>query len=75
MWNEPMPKWRTARNQYQCQGHDCAKVIAPGERYLDGSPSRRKNCHLRYCPECAEPVVQRANAYHFFNGQSDPKSG
>ena len=35
MWNEPMPKWRTARKQHQCQGDGCAKVIAPGERYLD----------------------------------------
>ncbi len=37
MWNEPMPKWRTARKQHQCQGDGCAKVIASGERYLDRS--------------------------------------
>ena len=73
MWDEPMPKWRTARKQYQCQGDGCAKVIATGERYLDGV-QRAENCHLRYCQECAEPVVQRASAYHFLNGQSDPKT-
>jgi len=35
MWNEPMPTWRTARKQHQCQGDGCAQVIAVGERYLD----------------------------------------
>ena len=29
MWNEPMPKWRTAQKQHQCEGDGCAKVIAP----------------------------------------------
>jgi len=60
--NGPMPKWRTARNRYQCQGDGCAKVIAPGERYLD-KYFRHPKRHLRYCRECAEPVVQRANFY------------
>ena len=35
MWNEPMPKWRKAQKQHQCQGEGCARIIAPGERYLD----------------------------------------
>jgi hypothetical protein len=35
MWNEPMPQWRKARKQYQCQGDGCAKLIVLGERYLD----------------------------------------
>ncbi|MGA8825717.1 MAG: hypothetical protein WB613_23120 [Pseudolabrys sp.] len=33
MLGEPMPKWRKAQKQHQCQS--CAKVIAYGERYLD----------------------------------------
>lgn len=71
MWNEPMPTWRTARKQHQCQGDGCAKVIAPGERYLDRALRHPTNSHLRYCQECAEPVIARANGYHFFNGRSD----
>src|SRR6516164_7520400 len=68
MRNEPMPKWRTAQKQHQCQGDGCAKVIAPGDRYLDQALTHPTNSHLRYCQECAEPVIQRANGYHFFNG-------
>src|SRR5262245_53556781 len=71
MWNEPMPKWRTARKQYQCQGDACAKSIDPGERYLDRSLRDPANSHLRYCEKCAEPVIARAEGYHFFNGRDD----
>jgi hypothetical protein len=71
MWGEPMPKWRTAQKQHQCQGDGCAKVIAPGERYLDRALRQPTHGHLRYCQECAEPVIQRANGYHFFNGRND----
>ena len=28
MWDEPMPKWRKAQKQHQCQGDGCAKVTA-----------------------------------------------
>src|SRR6478672_4243501 len=62
MWNEPMPKWRTARKQYQCQGDGCAKVIAPGERYLDSALRHRTNSPLRYCQECAKPIICSAVA-------------
>jgi hypothetical protein len=71
MWNEPMPKWRTAQKQHRCQGDDCAKVIAPGERYLDKPLRHPRNSHRRYCQKCAGPVIARANAYHFFNGRND----
>jgi 5-methylcytosine-specific restriction endonuclease McrA len=71
MWNEPMPKWRTARKQYQCHGDGCAKVIAPGERYLDRTVRHPANLHLRYCQECAEPVLERAKNYHGFRGRND----
>lgn len=71
MWNEPMPKWRTAQKQHQCQGDGCAKVIAPGERYLDRGLRHPTHSHLRYCQECAEPVIAMANNYHFFRGRSD----
>jgi hypothetical protein len=70
MWNEPMPKWRTARKQYQCQGDGCAKVIAPGERYLDSALRHRTNSPLRYCQECAKPIIARANDYHMFRGRN-----
>src|SRR5262249_55117783 len=71
MWGEPMPRWRRAQKQHQCQGDGCAKVIARGERYLDRALRLPTNSHLRYCQECAEPVTQRANGYHFFNGRND----
>jgi 5-methylcytosine-specific restriction endonuclease McrA len=71
MWNEPMPKWRTARKHYQCQGDGCAKAIAPGERYLDKVLRDPQNSHLRYCPQCAELVIESAKGYHFFNGRND----
>jgi 5-methylcytosine-specific restriction endonuclease McrA len=71
MWNEPMPKWRTARKQYQRWGDGCAKVIAPGARYLDRAIRDPEHSHLRYCQECAEPVMARANSYHFFDGRND----
>jgi 5-methylcytosine-specific restriction endonuclease McrA len=71
MCNEPMPKWRTAQKQHQCQGDGCAKVIAPGERYLDRVLRDPTHSHLRYCQECAEPVIARANGYHFFDGRND----
>lgn len=71
MWGEPMPTWRKAQKQHQCQGGGCTKVIAPGERYLDQSLRHPTKRHLRYCQECAEPVIQRANSYHFFNGRND----
>jgi len=71
MWNETTPKWRTAQKQHQCQGDGCAKVIAPGERYLDRALRHPANSHLRYCQECAEPVVAKADGYHFFNGRND----
>jgi 5-methylcytosine-specific restriction endonuclease McrA len=71
MWNEPMPKWRTARKQYQCWGDGCAKVIAPGARYLDRAIRDPEHSHLRYCQECAEPVMARANSYHFFDGRNE----
>ncbi len=71
MWGEPMPKRRKAQEQHQCQGDGCAKVIARGERYLDRALRHPTNSHLRYCRECAEPVIARANGYHFFNGRND----
>lgn len=71
MWGEPMPTWRRAQKQHQCQGNGCAKVIARGERYLDRALRDPPHSHLRYCRECAEPVIARANGYHFFNGRSD----
>ncbi len=71
MWGEPVPKWRTARKQHQCQGDGCAKVIATGERYLDRAVRHPTNSHLRYCKECAEPVIERANSYHMFRGRND----
>lgn len=71
MWNEPMPKWRIARKQHRCQGDGCDKVIAFGERYLDKSVRERANGHLRYCAECAEPVMAAATSYHFFNGRNE----
>jgi hypothetical protein len=71
MWNEPMPKWRTARKQYRCQGNGCAKVIAPGQRYLDRALAHWTNRHLRYCQQCAGPVIERANRYHSLNGRND----
>jgi len=71
MWNEPMPKWRKAQKQHQCQGDGCAKAIAYGERYLDRALRDPAHTHLRYCQECAEPVMARANGYHFFRGRND----
>jgi hypothetical protein len=71
MWNEPMPKWRTARKQYQCRGDGCAKVIAPGERYHDSAIRHRTNNPLRYCQACAKPIIARANDYHMFRGRID----
>ena len=71
MWGEPMPTWRRAQKQHQCQGDGCGKVIAKGERYLDRALRIPMNKHLRYCEKCAEPVIARANGYHFFNGRSD----
>ena len=71
MWNEPMPKWRTARKQHQCQGDDCTKIIEPGDRYLDQSLRHPENSHLRYCNDCAEPVMASAKGYHFFRGRND----
>jgi len=72
MWNEPTPKWRTARKQYQCQGDGCAKVIASGEQYLDRALNQPAHSHLRYCKECAGPVVEGAAAYHFFSRSDFP---
>jgi hypothetical protein len=66
-----MPKWRKAQKQHQCQGDGCTKVIAPGERYLDRALRHPRNSHLRYCQECAGPVIQMANGYHFFDGRND----
>lgn len=71
MWNEPMPMWRKAQKQHQCQGDACTKVIAPGERYLDRTLRHPAHSHLRYCQECAEPVIEKANNYHFFRGRND----
>jgi hypothetical protein len=71
MLGEPMPKWRRAQKQHQCQGDGGAKVIARGEHYLDRALRHPPNSHLRYCQECAEPVISEANGYHFFNGRSD----
>jgi len=71
MWGEPMPKWRTAQKQHQCQGDGCAKVIARGDRYLDRALREPTHSHLRYRQECAEPVIQRANGYRFLNGRND----
>ena len=71
MWDEPMPKWRKAQKQHQCQGDGCAKAIAYGERYLDRALRDPAHTHLRYCQECAEPVIAKANGYHFFRGRND----
>lgn len=71
MWNEPKPTWRVARKQHQCQGDGCTKDIASGERYLDRALRDPAHSHLRYCQECAEPIMARANSYHFFNGRND----
>jgi 5-methylcytosine-specific restriction endonuclease McrA len=70
-WSEPKPKWRTAQKQYQCQGDGCTKVIAPGERYLDRTIRHPAHGHVRYCQECAEPVIRRAEGHHIFNGRND----
>lgn len=52
MWGEPMPKWRKAQKQHQCQGDGCAKIIAVGEGYLDQAlrdpPHRRFYFLARY---------------------------
>ncbi|QIG50423.1 HNH endonuclease [Nordella sp. HKS 07] len=71
MWNEAMPKWRTAHKQHQCQGEDCGKVILIGERYLDKVLSDPEHTHQRYCQECAGPVMAKAKSYHYFNGRND----
>lgn len=71
MWNEPMPKWRKARKQYQCQGDDCGEVIEPGERYLDRAVRQPENGHLRYCRKCAEPIMENASGHHSFRGRND----
>jgi len=72
MWNEPMPKWRTAQEaEHQCQGDGCAKVIAAGEQYLDRALRNSENGHLRYCEKCAEPFIAQADSYHFFNGRNN----
>jgi hypothetical protein len=71
MWNEPMPTWRMARKEHQCQGEGCAKIIKPGELYLDRTLRNPTNSHLRYCRDCAEPITARAKSYHAFNGRSD----
>lgn len=71
MWGEPLPSWRKARKQYQCQGDGCAQVIAQGDRYLDRSLREPLHSHLRYCQRCAEPVLAAAEGYHFFNGRND----
>jgi hypothetical protein len=67
MWDEPTPKWRTARKQYQCKGEGCAKVIASGEQYLDKALIQPAHSHFRYCKQCAEFVVAEAAGYHFFS--------
>ena len=72
MWNEPTPKWRTARKQYQCQGDGCAKVIASGEQYLDRALNQPAHSHLRYCKECAEPVGEGAADDHFLSRSDLP---
>lgn len=66
-----MPKWRTARKQHQCEGDGCTNVIALGERYLDRTLRDPAHTHLRYCQDCAVPIMARANSYHFFNGRND----
>jgi len=71
MWNEPIPKWRTARKQHHCQGEGCSQVITSGERYLDRTLRDSTHCHLRYCQECGETVLALASGYHFFNGRND----
>jgi hypothetical protein len=42
--------------------------VAHGERYLDSALRHRTNGHLRYCQECAKPVVARATGYHMLRG-------
>jgi HNH endonuclease len=71
MWGEPMPTWRKAQKEHQCQGDGCTKIIARGERYLDRALRQPSNSHLRYCQECAEPVMAMANGYHCLNGRND----
>jgi hypothetical protein len=56
MWNEPMPKWRTARKQYQCQGDSCAKVMAPGERYFDRALRHPTHSHLDTVRSAPSPL-------------------
>lgn len=73
MWNDPMPSWRTARKQHQCQGDGCVRVIASGERYLDRLVRDPENSHshLRYCQECAGPVLDRAKGFADGRNKSD----
>jgi len=71
MWNEPMPIWRKARKEHQCQGDACTKIIALGERYLDRCLRDPETRHLRYCDPCGAPVWERANSYHAFKGRND----
>lgn len=71
MWGEPIPEWRTAQKHYKCEGDDCATAIAPGERYLDRAVRHPTRHHLRYCQSCAEPILARANGYHYFDGRND----
>jgi hypothetical protein len=69
MWNDPTPKWRTARKQYQCQNGGCAEMNASGELYLDRALSQPAHSHLRYCKECAEPFAA-TDDYPFFDGRN-----
>jgi hypothetical protein len=71
MWGEPLPTWRKAHKQYQCEGEGCTQIIAKGDRYLDRTVRRPQNGHLRYCEGCGPAVLDRAHGYHFFNGRND----
>jgi 5-methylcytosine-specific restriction endonuclease McrA len=73
MWGEPLPTWRRAQKSYQCQGDGCTRIIAPGDRYLDKSLRDPKHGHLRYCQECAKPVLESAESYHFFRRNDFPE--
>jgi 5-methylcytosine-specific restriction endonuclease McrA len=71
MWGEPLPTWRKALKEYQCDGEGCNKIIAKRDRYLDRVVRHPKNHHRRYCEDCGPSVLEGAQGYHLLNGRND----